>query len=152
MTGYTFQPDQNNRLKQLNQGNGALGPHASEALRILSLRLPNFLGGGRPVAPAELLTPPVGGQAPGGAVVDSNRNAAGPAGAMRGPSSPSAPGQLIDLVNNAVPSPTFTPGQGGDPQAGPASTFRPPTTPRAPLDGLASLFDAILNRGDGRQI
>lgn len=58
--GYTFDPTNNQRrlLQGVNRG-GQLGPMANEALRVLSLRLPNVLGG-RPLSPDELLRAKLG--------------------------------------------------------------------------------------------
>ncbi len=61
MIGYSFQPDSEKRLRgSINAGNGQLGPQANEALKILSLKLPDVLSG-RPIAPDDLLRPQVGG-------------------------------------------------------------------------------------------
>lgn len=142
--GYSFQPDQQDRLKQLNQPTGALGPLASQALKILSLRLPSFLGGGRPVAPGDLLKQPVGGTPRISPVGLPTSGAAPPS---RGPD------QLIDLVNGAVgsPNPSFTLGQNGPPTSGGQNTYQPPTAGAGSPTGtnpnaMSGLFDFFLNR------
>ena len=65
--GYSFTPgqDQKRLLAGINRG-GQLGPMANAALKVLSLRLPNVLGGS-PISPAQLLQSKVGaGGAMGG--------------------------------------------------------------------------------------
>lgn len=117
--GMTFQPRPEDFIRRrLNAQSGQLGPMANEALRILSMRLPDILSG-RPMAPSDLLRPRVGG-----AQTDILRPSmdGGPAGVMPmdpgGPnwtSGPAEPGRgIIDLIERAIgPSPgapTITPG------------------------------------------
>lgn len=64
MIGQTFQPGADSSYrKALNGQNSAMSPTAQQALQVLALRLPTVLSG-RPVAPADLLKPNVGGVAP----------------------------------------------------------------------------------------
>jgi hypothetical protein len=70
LNGYSFQPGAQpwrRRRQGLNQGR--LGPRTDEALKIISLRLPEFLGG-NPITSPELLGSRPGGAAPGGVVLD----------------------------------------------------------------------------------
>src|SRR5262245_1441107 len=101
--GYEFQPDQEKRLRtNINQ----LSPFASQALQVLSLRLPNILGG-RPISPDALLREAMGGTAPGGgSVIDSNVGS--PASGV--PSSPTSPlgGSSPLSVINFPTTPTET--------------------------------------------
>lgn len=62
MTGYSFQPGQDNGMrKTMNAGTQQSGNNmANQALRVLSLRLPNILGG-RPLSPRSLMEPTMGG-------------------------------------------------------------------------------------------
>lgn len=67
LTGFNFQPGQDNPMRRtMNQGaSNAGGNMANQALRVLSLRLPNVLGG-RPLSTSSLMTPPMGGTGPTG--------------------------------------------------------------------------------------
>lgn len=135
--GYTFEPG-GNQKKLLNGVNqGRLGPQANEALRVLSLRLPNVLGGS-PISPEDLLRPRVGGSGPGSAVLDSLRSSGtpGPAPLLNGartggsagvvhlgPQTDSI-GKLADAAVNGPGRPTITPGDGDN-----RSKFTPPAPP-----------------------
>lgn len=117
MIGYEFQPGQDKRLRtSLNRpqgGGGSLSPAANEAIRILSLRLPNVLGG-RPPAPEDLLKPSVGGGGEPGAVASSLlKTTAGvdrPGSLTGGPSSLSTPSLASPT---SMPFATSTPNEGG---------------------------------------
>jgi hypothetical protein len=62
-TGYSFTPESERRLRTgINGAGGQLGPQASQALKVLSLRLPNVLGG-NPISPDALLRAQGGGVA-----------------------------------------------------------------------------------------
>lgn len=65
MQAYSFTPGLAQRFK--SSANGQLSPNASQALQILSLRLPAFLSGS-PIAPDALLQPRFGGVSPDAAV------------------------------------------------------------------------------------
>lgn len=111
--GYEFQPGDDERLRKRIQA--GVSPNSSQALQILSLRLPNVLGG-RPIAPDDLLTSRVGGAAPGSSVVDTIMKATGadptsspdysntymPASSPAGGTSESA--QLAALIAGALSS------------------------------------------------
>lgn len=62
MIGYNFQPGQDSGMqKAMNRGPAQAGGNmANQALRVLSLRLPNMLGG-HPLASRSLMTPGMGG-------------------------------------------------------------------------------------------
>lgn len=103
--GFNFQPGQANMLRRnMNQGAQAGGPMANQALRVLSLRIPNVLGG-KPLAPQSLMTPPTGGTGP----TTNPLTVSGPG---------QAPHNLAATINGAVAggpssqpqSPNFTPG------------------------------------------
>lgn len=66
MMGFSFQPGQDTEMRRaMNKGpmSGNGGNMANQALRVLSLRLPNVLGG-RPLATRSLMTPGMGGNGP----------------------------------------------------------------------------------------
>lgn len=64
MIGQTFQPGTDDAYrKTLNNQSSTLSPSAQQALQVLALRLPTVLNG-RPMAPADLLKPNMGGVAP----------------------------------------------------------------------------------------
>ncbi len=74
--GFSFQPGNEKRMRKgLNEN--SLGPRADEALKILSLHLPQFLGGA-PLAPENLLGSHPGGAGPVGP-------GPGPGGQLGGP-------------------------------------------------------------------
>lgn len=146
--GYTFEPGRNQKrmLSGINQGR--LGPVANEALRVLSLRLPQVLGGS-PIAPSDLLRPRVGGVAPGSAVTQSLQasgavpaggppplNTAGPQrssfGVARfgGSGIPNELGKLIETALTPIAPPSITP---GTPQEG-QERYDPPTVSAGPQD------------------
>ena len=156
MPSYDFQPDQQKRLRNtLNRGAGQLSPGASQALQILSLRLPDVLSG-RPIAPDALLRPRVGSGRPAAAVAQSNvapRLAPSPAvpasSALVPPMSPppSAPSgaspegsqlsALIDQALSPAPPPRFAAfGTGG--------TGSPMTLPDAGSADFSGLLDGLL--------
>lgn len=97
LTGFSFQPGQDNGMRRMmNQGAQANGNNmASQALRVLSMRLPNVLGG-RPLASKGLMAPPMGGNVPA-----TMLNAGGGQQAS-----------LSGAVGGAGSTPTFTPGLG----------------------------------------
>ena len=125
LVGTTFQPDAGEDYrKRLNRQN-QFGPMSNEALKVLSMRLPQILGG-RPPAPADLLRPRVGGAA----LLASQLN----------PSASSSPlAQLMDVIGRAL-SPVGG-GPGGAPSGAPSpsSSQAPPGAPSAP----APSFDFI---------
>lgn len=131
--GYNFSPDQQKRLRNnLNApGQGGLSPTANEAIKVLSLRLPNVLGG-MPLGPETLLKQPMGGtMAP--AVMPSGTPAApGSAAAPAGPAGP----PLYSLLSGALA------GGGSGATATPhfdADSITVPSTPRVPnTDGLST--------------
>jgi hypothetical protein len=63
LTGYSFSPGMQRRFTNAIAGQSALSPSQSQALQILSLKLPGFLGGTQ-LAPDALLRKPVGGSRP----------------------------------------------------------------------------------------
>ena len=161
MIGYTFSPaDQNNRLRQLNGANGQLGPNASEALRVLSLRLPTVLGGGSPLSSPGLLAPSVAGHTapPASAVSASNAASLGPVshGPVAGPiGSTPAPGggevtQLINLINNTLRpvNPTIRPGEGPGVSSNtlPAPASPSPSPIGGPTPNVTDLLSNLLTR------
>jgi hypothetical protein len=83
MIGFQFQPgsDQKRLLEGLNKGR--LGPMANEALRVISLRLPQVLGGS-PIAPEDLLRPRIGGSTPPTLDNGSQISGSGPAPILTG--------------------------------------------------------------------
>lgn len=109
--GYEFQPGQEKRLRgNLNRpGGGALSPAAQQAIRVISTRMPNVLGG-RPPAPEALLKPQVGGNTAPGAVASSVLKSSGGSG---GP----APQSTVPTAPE-LPSPTNTPFATLSPSAG----------------------------------
>jgi hypothetical protein len=154
--GYSFQPGAQpwrRRRQGLNQG--GLGPRTDEALKIISLRLPEFLGG-NPITSPELLGSRPGGAAPGGSVIESNRTAplpsippvnspaglppAGPLtfGGRRGSGGRSGgeTSALAQLLTTTLdpPRPHITAAlQPGDGDFTGGVTPSPPTVPRSPV-------------------
>lgn len=143
--GYKFQPeDMSGMQRRMNQTTGQAGPMASQALRILSLRLPSMLGG-RPLSTRSMMTPGMGGQ---------------------GPLSVSNPGSsnLQSLITGAVggsgsptsSSPVFTPGTTGQSAysgpIGEATSYQNPSSgPMAwtgPMAGSATEYQQPYNPGD----
>lgn len=113
MMGYKFQPGQANMMKKSMNGQASQGGNmANQALRVLSLRIPNVLGG-KPLAPQSLMTPPTGGSGP----TNNPLTVSGPG---------QAPSNLAAMISGAVSgspsqspqSPNFTPGVGDGNYAG----------------------------------
>lgn len=148
--GYSFTPGSQQRFRDtLNQPQGQLSPFANEALKVLSLHLPNLLGGA-PIAPDALLRPQPGGaaignlaQQLGGAPVTPSPSApvgvpnapplapvAGPPGAPNAPplapaaGPPGGPNPLSTLATNALNPPIDRSATGGPTGA--------PVAPRTP--------------------
>lgn len=90
LTGYSFSPGLQKRFTSAINGQSPLTPGQSQALQVLALRLPGFLGGNTP-APDALLRRPVGGLRPDLAV----RAQVG---------APSAPDQSTPDYSPAAPS------------------------------------------------
>jgi hypothetical protein len=67
LTGYSFSPGLQRRFTNTLNGQSVLSPGQSQALQVLALRLPGFLGGAAP-APDMLLRKPLGGLRPDVAV------------------------------------------------------------------------------------
>ncbi len=117
-TGYQFAPDAEKRMRKgvndtAPQGQGGgLSPASNEAIKILSLRLPNVLGG-KPIAPDSLLRPGVGGGMAGpGATALSNMGAGGSVG-MPPPSG--AGSSLMNMASpGSSPFSTSMPSGGGE--------------------------------------
>jgi hypothetical protein len=132
--GYEFSPQQDKRLRNgLNRpSDGMLNPAAQQAIKILSLRLPNMLGG-RPPAPADLLKPPVGGNAGPGAVAESIMQTSGAGRPSSLSDSPPA------LSTPSMASPTSMPFTTATPSAG-----------RGESGALAALVGGALGSGGGR--
>jgi hypothetical protein len=61
--GYLFGETSNDTNDPRRRKPGQFSSGLSDAIRVLSLRLPSVLGGGRPIAPEDLLRPQVGGRA-----------------------------------------------------------------------------------------
>lgn len=108
MMGYSFQPGQDTEMRRaMNKGPaaGSGGNMANQALRVLSLRLPNVLGG-RPLATRSMMTPGMGGNGP------TTNNGLG----VTGPNSTSGLGALMSgALGGSSPSsgaPNITPGIG----------------------------------------
>ena len=130
--GYTFEPgrDQKKMLGGINKGK--LGPQANEALKVLSLRLPEVLGGS-PIAPEDLLRPRVGGSGGGSAVLDSLQQAFGGGAQAPAPllSGAGSSGRSLNVANF---------GGGGSPISAPApdrgvgSLYTPPPPSFTPGD------------------
>jgi hypothetical protein len=120
--GHEFQPSEDKRLRQgLNKpAGGQLGPAAQQAIKILSLRIPNVLGG-RPPAPADLLRPQMGGNAGPGAASSVMQSSG-----LMGPS-PSAAPSAPSLSTPSMASPTAMPfsmsGMGGGSQGNALSSL-----------------------------
>jgi hypothetical protein len=120
--GHEFQPSEDKRLRQgLNKpAGGQLGPAAQQAIKILSLRIPNVLGG-RPPAPADLLRPQMGGNAGPGAASSVMQSSG-----LMGPS-PSAAPAAPSLSTPSMASPTAMPfsmsGMGGGSQGNALSSL-----------------------------
>ena len=130
--GYTFQPQDAEMIRRkMNGAAGGLSPQSSRALQILSLRLPNVMGG-RPLAQQQLMTPPVGGsgvvgQGPGGGYHNSIPDVLG---GNTGPGNGYIPGP------NTPPfqTPTFIPGEEGFDGA-PGGGGNAPTSNGFPVKG-----------------
>lgn len=141
MMGYNFQPGQDNTMRRtMNQGaTDAGGNMANQALRVLSLRLPNVLGG-RPLSTGRLMTPPMGGTGPTGngpslATVGANGPGANVTGGV-GPGGGQAPSFTPGLTNPNNPPPISGVENGGGnysyfPTPGSPSNW----TPSGPLTG-----------------
>jgi hypothetical protein len=146
--GYTFQPQDAELIRRkMNGAAGSIGPMASRALQILSMRLPSVMGG-RPLASSQLMTPPVGGAgAPGPAgPVTPGGGLPGLIGGVLGG------GDTLPLPGNVPPftpygpgngnRPSFTPGQGPD-MGQPGS----PLSPSGPTTGGGAGYDAPMDPG-----
>lgn len=109
--GYAFTPGLQQRFtNSLNTQAQGLPPTASQALQVLSLRLPNILGG-QPIAPDALLRPRLGGATPDAAV------RAQTSGAVTGPAPIVPAGPLTNPAANPIASPltiSSAPGQSAD--------------------------------------
>lgn len=134
MIGYQFQPDAEKRLRNsLNTSAGKLPAMSNEALKILSLRIPNVLGG-RPIAPDALLKEQMGGRGPGDPIA---RAVAGGAGM---PSA--APSEMPRAVpTNDNPVATIPPPPSTEPSPGrfrttPVDRVQGPTPTPGPSFGL----------------
>jgi hypothetical protein len=102
--GYTFQPGGDGTMIQRRRLPG-LDPTSLDAVRVLSLHLPTIFSG-RPLSPAELMRPRVGGGVPDSAVSATQRLAGAPSpGGGRSELS-----QLMDLINTALHSTPHAPG------------------------------------------
>ena len=145
--GYTFEPgrDQKKMLGGINKGK--LGPQANEALKVLSLRLPEVLGGS-PIAPEDLLRPRVGGAGMGGsAVLDSLQQ-------LLGGGSPT-PAPLMSGAGASGSMNVANFGGGGSPISAPApdrgistGAFGPPPPPTiTPGDREAQQFSPVNQAG-----
>jgi hypothetical protein len=123
MFGYSFTPGLQRRFTNAINGQSVLTPGQSQALQVLALRLPGFLGGAAP-APEALLRRPVGGLRPDAAV---RAQVAPPQAAV----SPSATDQPVS--------------------AAPQSPLSSPDTV-SPLQRLASLFSGAPSNPFGGQV
>lgn len=180
MFGYSFTPGLQRRFTNAINGQSPLTPGQSQALQVLALRLPGFLGGATP-APEALLRGSVGGLRPDAAVRAqvAPAPAAVNAPAKQAPASvpPPSPIASPDVVSPmqglsslfAGPSNPFGP-QGND--QGPAPEQGPPGNPRfhyqddpkgpdiglpggtaAPTGqgGMSGLLNGVFGQGGGRQ-
>lgn len=159
--GITFAPTPDQA--EMGQKNFALQGGSPEAIQILSLHLPKFLGA-RPLAPNDLLT--AKSTNPGSAVVDSILRDMGllpqqATGQARG-GAPSETGSLADMLRQATgggqrfePTPNVIPGIGpGEPPPGTLPSVQreipPPTVqdqpqylgPIFPPEGMGTPFGA----------
>lgn len=134
--GYSFQPGQQKRITgSLNQG--SLSPLASDALRVLSLRLPTVLAGSAP-APAALLQPHVGGSAPDVALASTIARLNGGAPITTAPTPAPLPtaGPVASPIarSSYSPAPTASVGSSaaGSPRTPSAPTAAAPSSPTTP--------------------
>ena len=168
--GYSFQPGNEKRLRQgLNKGR--LGPAADEALKVISLRLPEFLGG-NPLTPGLSAAPRVGGAGPGappisipGVPTVNSPIGQPPAGSTKysggGGSSGGGLGGVLAEGLGQPPPPVFTPGEGEGgrqlyeppPDAGPVMQVSPMPRevyggPGGGDGGVEALLRSLLGRGN----
>lgn len=133
MTGFNFQPGQDDEMRRvMNRGANASGNNmANQALRVLSLRLPNVLGG-RPLTPRSLTGPTMGGPGP---------NNGNPTLGVTGPNAGSGLGALVSgavggNASGGSGAPNITPGIGSTTPPGiiegPGSGYTYGPTPGSP--------------------
>lgn len=130
--GYSFSPDLANKFKtSLNNPTGAsqLPNNVGQALQVLSLHLPSFLGGS-PIAPDALLRP--GHFTPQSAVTGTTAPPPSslPSPAAAPPPSPSTP--PLSIFNPTPGGGPSAPPSGGPPQLPQPGPFAPRPLPRSP--------------------
>jgi len=181
MFGYSFTPGLQRRFANSINGQSPLTPGQSQALQVLALRLPGFLGGATP-APDALLRPSVGGLRPDTAV---RAQVAPPQAAVTPPAAdapisapPSSPLSTPDVVSplqslSSLFSGPSNPFGGQQPDLGPDTTTGGPgktsfhfqdepkpgadvglpggTAGPGPGEGFSNMMGNIFGPGGGRQ-
>lgn len=128
MQAYSFTPGLAQRFK--SSANGQLSPNESQALQVLSLRLPSFLSGS-PIAPDALLQPRFGGVSPDTAVRAQTAGSPAPPQQYNPPSTPTLSAGPVGSAPLGVIGPSA-----GSVAAPPAGAPTPGAPPGAPYIGF----------------